>query len=238
MKTFLTAYWSNLLMFNYEIDPAILQPYVPKGCELDFFKGKCYASLVGFMFLDTKLRGVGFPFHQNFEEVNLRFYIRFNDGNEWKRGVVFIKEIVPRRMISSIANMIYGEKYHCMPMKNSLTENKDFFELKYQWKFNNEWNHLQAMAEKKSSIIEPNSKEEFITEHYWGYSRLNNHTTSEYEVTHPKWQVHKILSYDMKCNIGKLYGTEFMEPLSKQPSSVLLARGSEVSVKSRKVWKY
>lgn len=238
MKTFLSACWSNLLMLNYEIEPALLHPYVPAGCELDFFEGKCYASLVGFMFLDTKVKGFGFPFHRNFEEVNLRFYVRFNDGKELKRGVVFIKEIVPKRAISSIANLVYGEKYYCMPMKNGLVQNKDFFEVRYEWKFNREWNHLECMAEKQTSIMAAGSHEEFIAEHYWGYSRLNNQITYEYEVAHPKWEVHNILSCDMKCNIGKLYGNEFVEPFSKQPSSVLLAKGSEVLVKQRKVWKY
>ncbi len=238
MNPFLKAYWKNLLLLNYTIDEAILKPYLPKGAELDSFNGKCYASLVGFMFLDTTIKGVAFPYHRNFEEVNLRIYVRFKDGNHWKCGVVFVKEIVPRKMITIVANLLYGEKYYCMPMKNSLIETKDFFEVKYEWLFNNQWNYLQATAEKDTSPVVEGSEEEFITAHYWGYSSINENTTSEYRVNHPKWQVHRVLSYDLDCNIGKLYGKEFMEPLSQQPTSVLLAQGSAVSIDHRKVWKY
>lgn len=238
MKTFLTGHWKNLLMLNYEVPPSILLPFLPKGCELDFFDGKCYASLVGFMFLNTKLKGIPIPFHRNFEEVNLRFYVRFKDGKEWKRGVVFIKEIVPKKMITLVANILYGEQYDNMPMKNSLLEQADTFEVKYQWLFNKQWNFLQAVAYKNNQPILHGSEEEFITEHYWGYSKLNDNTTSEYRVNHPQWKVHTVSSYDLQCNVGKLYGNQFIEPLSQHPTSVLLAQGSDVSINHRKIWKY
>ena len=110
-KAFLTAQWRNLLMVNYEIDPVVLKKYVPCHTELDSFNGVHYVSLVGFLFKDTKVRGLSFPFHRTFEEVNLRFYVRYKEGHQWKRGVVFMKEIVPRRMITFVANTIYKEKY-------------------------------------------------------------------------------------------------------------------------------
>lgn len=238
MKTFLSAYWKNLLMLNYSIEPSVLQPFVPQGTELDFFQGKCYVSLVGFMFLNTKLKGIGVPFHQNFEEVNLRFYVRFKENNEWKRGVVFIKEIVPKRMISAVAKIMYGEKYHHLPMKNSLIEHENTFDVKYEWQYNGTWNFLQATANKKSMPIVKGSEEEFITEHYWGYSQLKNNRTSEYNVVHPKWNVHPVLSYNMQCNIGMMYGTIFEAYLSQQPTSVFIAEGSAVQVMHRKIQKY
>src|SRR5579864_4477520 len=108
--TFLTAEWRNLAMLNYEIDPNLLREYVPAGVELDQWNGHTFMSLVGFSFLNTKVLGLPIPFHRNFEEVNLRFYVRRNTRNEIRRGVVFIKEIVPRWAIAFVARSVYGER--------------------------------------------------------------------------------------------------------------------------------
>ena len=96
-------------MANYEVSPEILKKYLPYKTELDVWNGQCYASIVGFQFLETQVLGIKFPFHTNFDEVNLRFYVRYNDNGEWKRGVVFIKEIVPKVMITFVANTLYNE---------------------------------------------------------------------------------------------------------------------------------
>jgi uncharacterized protein YqjF (DUF2071 family) len=44
--------------------------------------------MVGFVFKDTRVLGIKWPFHVNFEEVNLRFYVRHFDGKEWKGGCI------------------------------------------------------------------------------------------------------------------------------------------------------
>ena len=103
MKKFLTAQWRDLLMVNYEVDPSLLADRVPLGTTLDLFEGKCFVSLVGFMFLDTRVMDFLIPFHVNFEEVNLRFYVKRETRTEIRRGVVFIKEIVPRGAIAWVA---------------------------------------------------------------------------------------------------------------------------------------
>ncbi len=236
-KTFLTAEWKNLLFFNYAIDPAVLMPYLPKGTELDTWNGTCYVSLVGFMFLKTKIKGLAIPFYRNFEEFNLRFYVRFKDKGEWKRGVVFIKEIVPRRMICAVAALLYGEHYYYHRMKNSIKESGDTLELTYQWQFKKEWNFISAVVEKKSTPIAENSEAEFITEHYWGYTKLAENKTSEYNVIHPKWNIHKVLSSNVYCNAAGLYSSAFEKYLQK-PQSVFMATGSAVSVNERKLWQY
>jgi uncharacterized protein YqjF (DUF2071 family) len=112
--SFLKAHWKNLIMVNYDIDPKILEPYIPKHTSLDLFEGRCLISLVGFMFKDTKVLGLKFPNHINFEEVNLRFYVKHND----KRAVVFIKEIVPKSLITFIANTFYNEHYETHQMEH------------------------------------------------------------------------------------------------------------------------
>ncbi len=138
-RSFLSAAWRNLLMANYAIDPAILQPFVPCHTELDSFEGTCYVSLVGFLFEDTRVRGIGFPFHRTFEEVNLRFYVRYPDGDGWKRGVVFMKEIVPRHMITFIARTVYGEKYATHRMRHEWKNADDGLHISYEWKVGRNW---------------------------------------------------------------------------------------------------
>ena len=133
MQAFLTAYWKHLIFINYEVDASVLTPYLPKATKLDLYGGKCFVSLVGFLFLNTKIRGIGFPFHRNFEEFNLRFYVCKGEGNEYKRGVVFIKEIVPRRMISFVARWLYGEQYIYHKMKHSLVEKNDGLTVNYSF---------------------------------------------------------------------------------------------------------
>src|ERR1700741_4988936 len=106
---FLTANWRNLLMINFETAPGLLRPYLPRNTELDTWNNTHYVSLVGFLFQDTRLKGFSFPLHRTFEEVNLRFYVKYREGHSWKRGVVFIKELVPKRLITFVANTVYKE---------------------------------------------------------------------------------------------------------------------------------
>ncbi len=228
--TFLTAEWNNLIMANYIIDPAILKPYLPNKTELDFYKGNCYVSLIGFMFEKTKLLGVKIPFHKNFEEVNLRFYVRYNDNGEWKRGAVFIKEIVPKPAISIIANSLYNEKYCTMRMKHFYTQKENEIHLGYHWKFKNKWNKLEATATTEALPMQPGSEEEFIAEHYWGYSKYNAQTTFEYAVQHPSWKVYAVKNYLIDCDFTTLYGKEFSFLQDINPNSVFMAQGSPISI--------
>ncbi len=232
---FLDAQWRNLVMANYEVSPEILKKYLPYKTELDFWNNRCYVSLVGFQFLETKVLGIKFPFHTNFDEVNLRFYVRHNDNGTWKRGVVFIKEIVPKFMITFIANTLYNEKYATHPCKHEVqnADNKRF--VKYSWKNKGVWNHIQVNADSATKAIEVGSEEEFITEHYWGYAGYSAQKTNEYQVHHPRWNVHSVKDYDIKCDFKELYGSEFAFLKDTKPTSVLLAEGSEVSVFKGKV---
>lgn len=239
MKTFLTAQWKNLIMANYEVNPAVLEKYLPYKTELDQWNGKHYVSLVGFMFLDTTVLGIKIPFHVNFEEVNLRFYVRYKDETnpenpEWKRGVVFIKEIVPKPAIALVANTLYGEKYVALSMKNELVKSTDSLSVGYSWKFKNQWNQLKVIAEPILADITEGSEAEFITEHYWGYTKLKNRKTSQYQVEHPRWQVYPIQSYEVSCDFKALYGDEFEFLNSQTPISVLMAQGSEIKVRQGK----
>ncbi|KPH15091.1 YqjF family protein [Chryseobacterium sp. ERMR1:04] len=229
---FLKAEWRKLAIINYEINPEILLKYLPEGTELDFYKGKCYVSLVGFMFLNTKLLGLSIPFHRNFEEVNLRFYVKKKERNEWKRGVVFIKEIVPKVALSFVANTIYKENYKTMPMTNLMQENENELLIKYSWK-DKMWHSIEIKAEKEPLPMETHSEFEFITEHYFGFTKREN-KTSEYEVYHPKWDYYVVKSYQLEIDFNKIYGQDFRFLNNQKPNSVMLAEGSEIEVKTKK----
>lgn len=230
-QPFLTAEWKNLIIANYAIDPAILAQYLPFKTELDDFNGKHFVSLVGFLFKNTRLKGFSVPFHSTFEEVNLRFYVRYKTENNWKRGVVFIKEIVPKRFISLVANTWYNENYITLPMSHrwELSNPKEI-DIEYRWQWKKNWNYLKAKAKKEILSIQPGSIEEFITEHYWGYTSINKEKTSEYEVCHPSWQYYPIIDYDTFCTINELYGAAFVETMQTRPHSVILAKGSDITV--------
>ena len=230
LKTFLSAAWRNLVMANYAIDPDVLRPYLPCHTELDSFNGVHYVSLVGFLFENTRLLGMKLPFHHTFEEVNLRFYVRYEDTDGWKRGVVFMKEIVPKHMITLVANTVYGEKYATHPMRHEWTRNDRGLLVNYEWKVGREWNRIRVLAESEPSDLRQGSEEEFITEHYWGYTHVNESCTGVYEVRHPRWKVHRVLEHEIICSTAALYGEAFVSALKEPPRSVFLAEGSPIQV--------
>ncbi|MFT4093914.1 MAG: DUF2071 domain-containing protein [Niabella sp.] len=233
MSNFLKAEWRRLAMANYAVDPSVLQPYLPYKTELDLWKNACFVSLVGFMFLNTRLLGIKVPGHVNFEEVNLRFYVRYKENNKWKRGVVFIKEIVPKPALAFVANTLYHENYEAMSMKHFWTSEAEKLSVSYSWK-KRDWHLLTVTAHKIPHDIEAGSGAEFITEHYWGYTKINRSKTSEYEVQHPRWQVYDVLDYKINVNFGVLYGKAFSFLSRLQPTSVFLAEGSFIEVKTKR----
>ena len=219
-------------MLNYEVDPLILQPYLPAGTELDLWQGKALVSMVGFLFINTRVLGVKWPWHVNFEEVNLRFYVRHFDGKAWKRGAVFISEIVPKPLITIIANTLYKEHYSAMPMRHSVkpgTGNETHF--LYEWRLKGNWNKLGATIGSEMSPIIAGSAEEFIFEHYWGYNSLGSKTSMEYEVQHPSWKIGKVKDFIFEADVATLYGKEFVHYLTTQPYSAFFADGSAISVR-------
>lgn len=232
--SFLTAEWNNLAMINYVIDPKILEKYVPAGTELDFFEGKCYISFIGFMFENVRVLGLKIPFHSDFEEVNLRFYVRRFENGMWKRGAVFISEIVPKFAVSFIANTFYNEHYRTQPMKHQIKAQDNFREFSYEWKMGSHWNRIHVETEKNSIEIEPGSEAEFITEHYYGYNRVSDRKTIEYEVKHPRWRQYKVTANHSQIDFEAVYGKEFAFIKDLKPASIFLAVGSKITIEEKK----
>ncbi len=228
--TFLSARWENLIMANYEVDPEVLKPYLPNGVEIDFYNNKTYVSLAGFMFRKTSLFKIPIPFFGTFEEINLRFYVKRVDGDSVKRGVVFINETVPYKLVAWLANKLYKEHYITIPTEHSIVYNESDKSIKYKWKINKQWNHLAVNAAKEKEEILPGSIEEFIFEHYYGYTKLNSGLSQEYKVNHPRWQVNKVTDYSVHCDFKSMYGNDFVFLNEQAPDSVIIAEGSPVTV--------
>lgn len=231
--TFLTAEWRKLIFANYALDRSLLEPLTPYGTELDEFNGVYYGSLVGFYFQHVKLFGrVSVPFHRAFEEFNLRFYVRRKTADGWRRGVVFVKEIVPKPAIALVAKGLYGEPYATHPMRHQWNITADQQTIAYEWNVGQDWNYIRVEADLAGHALTPNSEEAFITEHYWGYTRRSAGRTSEYEVVHPSWMIYPVRNYDVHCNVTDLYGPAFAPFFEQSPQSVFLAEGSAVSILS------
>jgi len=231
--TFLSAAWRKLIMANYVVPENLLLPYLPVGTEFDLYQGRCYVSLIGFLFADVQLKGWRIPFHTNFEEVNLRFYVKHTDGaGVSHRGVVFLQELVPRFAVSFIANTLYGESYVTRATRHQWKRSAEAFKVRYEWRWNSTWRSMEVIASTQTEPIAESSVEEFITEHYWGYTRRSAKRTSGYEVAHPRWEVYPVRQFVTDIDFRAQYGEEFAMLQGQEPESVLLAEGSEVTVKS------
>jgi hypothetical protein len=210
-------------MINYAVDPDLLQPLVPSGTQLDFFSGRAFVSLVGFRFLDTKVLGMSLPFHRDFDEVNLRFYVRRQAGSEARRGVVFIREIVPKRAIAAIARWIYNENYIALPMRHHIAADRVRYDCGATCA-------LEVASAVESALAAEGSEEQFITEHYWGYTAQRDGGSIEYKVAHEPWLVRRTASAHFEGDATSLYGKEFARILTRSPDSALLAEGSAIQV--------
>lgn len=233
MKTFLKARWQDIVMVNYEVPKQLLIPFLPYDTVLDEFEGKNYVSLVGFQFTNSSIFGLPVPFFGSFDEVNLRFYVKRKLAKEERRGVVFINEIVPWRIVAFLANRLYKEHYSYAAMKSRIWRENDQKMLDYDWVNKSSHNFIKAAFSIAEDPIAEGSHEAFIYEHYYGYTKVNAAETWEYRVNHVRWQTNKIISYQVECDFENLYGRTFAFLNNQQPHSVYNAVGSSVSIDRR-----
>lgn len=227
-------------MLNYVVDPAIVAPLVPPGTEIDYENGETFVSVVGFLFLDTRILGMPIPLHRDFEEVNLRFYVRKKSADTWRRGVVFVRELVPKRAIALIARAFYGEPYLALPMKHDIEHVDLRVKVEYSWRRGSKWEFIKMGATGEPQKIPAGSHAEFITEHYWGYTAVRaRHAEAnerrrtgcnEYRVEHPRWKVWNADTFEFRGDVAGLYGKQFVETLAAAPRSAFIAEGSPIQV--------
>jgi uncharacterized protein len=232
---FLTAEWRDLAMLNYEVDPDVLTRRTPSGTELDTWDGRSFVSVVGFRFLATRVLRMAVPLHRNFEELNLRFYVRRKASDGWRRGVVFVKEVVPHRAIAWLARAVYNENYVALPMRHEITPSGPHpsspRRAVYEWFYEQRWHRVALDYAGEPYVPAEDSHEAFITEHYWGYARQRDGGTVEYRVEHPRWPIWRAGVATLDCDVARFYGPEFQESLSGTPSSAFIAQGSKITVR-------
>ncbi|MEY2537565.1 MAG: uncharacterized protein QOG67_1305 [Verrucomicrobiota bacterium] len=216
-------------MLNFVVEPSIIGPLVPSGTEIDYEQGETFVSVVGFLFLDTRLLGFPIPLHRDFEEVNLRFYVRKKSANTWRRGVVFVRELVPKRAIAIVARTFYGEPYLALPMKHDIEHVDLKLKVEYSWRRGSKWETLKMSASGEPQDISAGSHAEFITEHYWGYTKVRA-GCSEYRVEHPRWRIWNADHFEFQADIASLYGEQFAGTLKQTPRSAFIADGSPIQI--------
>lgn len=208
-------------MLNWEVPPGVLRGRVPPGTELDFWRGRTYVSVVGFLFRDTRLAGIPVPLHRDFEEINLRFYVRRGE----KRGVTFVKEIVPKRAIAWVARAFYNEPY----VRHRTAREVTAAEVAYRWR-RSHWEEVRAGRAGEPAPLAAGSHEEFIAEHYWGYCAQRDGGTLEYRVEHPPWRVWTATHAAIDLDGRSLYGEDFAFLNQRAPDTAFVAEGSAVAV--------
>lgn len=243
---FLTAQWRWLAMVNFTVPRELVEPLVPRGVVLDTHEDRVYASLVGFLFVHTKVLGVPVPWHRHFEEFNLRFYVRREVAGEVRRGVVFVKELVPRLAIAKVARWTYNEPYEALPMKHSLRGLPDPRRVSvdsslasdpqdrgvsYEWLQGSRWQGVAVNCKTDFAPLRSGSHEEFIAEHYWGYCRQRDGGTVEYRVEHPPWRAATAAPVRIDIDFESLYGQAWAPVLRQSPYSAFIAEGSEIVVR-------
>ncbi|HUA21896.1 MAG TPA: DUF2071 domain-containing protein [Bryobacteraceae bacterium] len=232
-RPFLTAEWKYLVMLNYAVDPALLAHLAPACTVIDQFEGRTYVSIVGFRFLRTRVRGLWIPFHSDFDEVNLRFYVKRIHEGAVRRGVVFVREIVPRWAVAKVAQWFFHENYIALPMQHRLqepTSEGGRVSAEYRWGRGARACSVRVESEGEPRLAGEGSLEQFITEHYWGYGALPDGRSLEYQVEHVPWRVWTAAHARFQGNVEWLYGPQFASSLAKEPDSAFLAEGSAVSV--------
>jgi uncharacterized protein YqjF (DUF2071 family) len=241
----LTARWSELLVLNFEVPAELVERLAMAGTQPDLFEGRAYASIVGFRFHNARLFGIPIPGHRRFVEINLRYYVRRSVGGEVRRGVVFVREIVPRRAVAATANWLYNENYVARPMQSAVhlsgAELAAGDSIEYAWRnpqrfalrgprIQSYWNRMGGCVASSLQAPSPGSFEEYIIEHYWGYVVARDGSTREYEVRHRPWRVAKIAAVAWNCDVAANYDAPWAEHLAVRPASTLVADGSDVQL--------
>lgn len=225
----LTCEWRKLAFANYIVPTEVVEKHLPRHTKIDFFNGNCFVSLVGFQFKNVQVAGTKIPFHTDFEEINLRFYVKRFDGQQWRKGTVFISEIVDKPALSVLARSVFNENYQTLLTKQEVNEAAESISAGYSWLYEDHWNHLKVRSGTIASPVAENSESEFIIHRLWGYGKQNDEETNEYRISHPAWPIYEVEEYSVDVDFAKVFGPEFSMLTSATPHSVILAEGSSVS---------
>jgi len=225
-RAFLSARWERLCLITYGVDPARLEPLLHPELQLDTRDGQAFVSLVAFDFLDTRVLGIPWPGYRNFPEVNLRFYVRHGD----QRGVVFIREYVPKYLIAWLARSLYNEPYRTVPMRSTWRETDEGAEIGHELTQGGSSHTLKMQLGKQVSTPADDSADHFFKEHSWGFGQSRGGKLLRYEVWHPIWETRPVESLELQWNFESVYGPEWADLSKANPAHTAFALGSEIRV--------
>lgn len=231
MQNLLTCQWRKLALANYIVPPEVVEKYLPAHTKLDFYNGNCFVSLVGFQFKNVEIANIPVPEFSDFEEINLRFYVKRFDGAKWQKGTVFISEIVDKEALSFLAKTFFKENYQTHPTDQEIKETENSLDVKYSWQLNDEWQHLQVKTNKIASSYDADTETEFLLDRPFGYGKVDEKTSNEYSIAHTSWETYLVKEYSIKVDFAKQFGAVFSILTSMVPHSVILAEGSSIDVK-------
>ena len=232
MLPFLSADWRTLALLNYAVDPELLRPFVPRGVELDSWRGIHFVSLVGFLFRRTRVFGVPVPLHGEFEEVNLRFYVVRRAAGGDRHGVTFLREIVAPPAVALGAKVSYNEPYVVRSTRRALRFDAADAprHVEYGWGPAHAACTIDVETTGDGALPASGSQEEFLSARHWGYTRQRDGGTIEYEVPHARWRVWASASATLTGSLEDVFPGEFASVLGAPPASAFVAEGSGVTV--------
>ena len=233
MKNIMQTRWEDLVMVNYEVDQDWVQQFVPSGCELALFGGRAFVSVVLFRFHKTKFLGIPMPFFRDFPEINLRIYVNRTENGVTKRGVVFIKELIPHKLPAFVANKLFKENFFVTPMKAEYGEKR----ISYEWGAGN-----VVKGEKVGELLDwqKGTEEEFIGNNFWAFKDLglgagrkgkeDRRRTCEFKITHKPWKMQRLANLELNIDFQTLYGKGWAAHINPAPTSTFYVDGSGVGV--------
>lgn len=225
-RPFMTARWSNPLLLTYRAPTPLLRRLTHPHLELDEWEGHTHVSLVAFEFQDTRIRGRRVPGFINFSQLNLRTYVRQGD----RRGVTYIKEYVPSRVIAVIARLRFNEPYHRLDIASQTEGAGEELKIEHHWHHGGTDQYVQATATQASLMPPDDGSVYHFTEHRWGFGSSRGGALIPYRVEHPVWAVRTLRSIDYRVDFESLYGPDWAFLSNQEPVRTTLAVGSAVQM--------
>ena len=229
LRPFLTAHERYIAMLSYRADPALVKPYIPTEVELDLYGGEMFLSLVAFLSLETRLPLFSNLKQTNFERIDLRFNVRRKSADTWRRGISFVRRILPKAVASGMARAFPTEIASGSPLKSDIVDCDNTINVNYSWKCATKWRSLQMCAAGTPRAIPAGTFEDYLLERNWYFGEFRR-GCSEYRVERPRWRVWEVSCANLDHDINKLFPEEFAQLLSRPPALQLLAEGSHVQL--------
>jgi len=222
----LTARWSNLVLLTYEVDPALVEPWLPGGVEADLVGGRALVSLIAFDFLDTRIRGRRIPGFVDFPEINFRTYVRGGD----RLGVVAIRELVPSPLAAAVGRLRFNEPFRAAPIESRTVSMGDELLVEHRWKWKDQGYFLRMTSDQTSVPAAAEAPAHHLLGRRWAYGRSRRGEPKVLRIEHPEWALRRVRTLDFDVDYAALYGPEWAVLNGKQPASTHLAVGSAVSI--------